>query len=705
GLLFFGGNKGLNYFDPQQIQVRNKGVDVAITGISKLNAELNLYTDLQEGALSLTYRDYLFSVTFSALDYTPSAMHRYRYRLIGLDTDWVDAGKQRRATYTNLAAGEYRFEVIAAAEDGKWSDPPASLRISVQPPPWKTPLAYGLYFLAVLVIISLVLLERRVLQQRARTISAMYNELTSQMALGRQQAISLENARQRAQSYLEIADVLMLSVDQSERIHIINQKGSELLGIPAPELRGRNWFDFIPPADQPRLRELASAARAGITTEDTARETPLLQPDGSSKLMLWYAAKLPAGPAGEADDLLVSGIDVTRMHDLEQRVREQEKLSAVGNMASSVAHDFNNVLAAIMGYASLSREETHGNEKLEMYVDRINTAARHATLMVDGLLNYTREQPRALEPVETSLALREAVEILEATLPPDIALSVAIPDDLPAVRADPTGLQQIIMNLGMNARKAVSVQTGNINVEASTTRTEAAQPLALGSLPAGSYLLLSVTDNGVGIQPEKLKDIFRPFYMSSEAGYTTARSSGLGLAIVSRIVTSHHGYIDVTSEPGAGTSFNIFLPLDQALTGFEGDSGASSDENHHAALTGRVLIADDEAWIRDILSTVLRNNGMKVTTCSDGQQVLQHLLLAGDDFDLVITDDVMPGLSGAGLIGELRSRWPTLPVILISGNREAEDFRDPLTRFLRKPFSHTELLETLQVLLKKPTQE
>ncbi|MBI2950068.1 MAG: response regulator [Verrucomicrobia bacterium] len=352
--------------------------------------------------------------------------------------------------------------------------------------------------------------------------------------------------------------------------------------------------------------------------------------------------------------------DITDRQSLEAQLRQSQKLESVGKLAGGIAHDFNNLLTIIYGHASLLLQAKQGSADVAGCAKRIAMAAERATNLTRQLLMFSRKQPMQPRNLDLRQVIAGMVKMLKPILGEDITLQVEHGPGLPVVRADQSMMEQVIMNLAINARDAMP-SGGTLKIR---TATKSQPGNANGhSLETGTdaVVQLAVSDTGCGIAPEHLPHIFEPFFTTKESG----RGTGLGLATVYGIIKQHNGWIQVTSEPGKSTTFHIYLP------GSEDLPDASTPERSLAAAprgSEVILLVEDEVALRELLRSNLESCGYKVLDAETGVAALAAWMQHRDRIDLLLTDVIMPGgITGWDLAERLRADKPTLRVILSSG--------------------------------------
>jgi PAS domain S-box-containing protein len=379
---------------------------------------------------------------------------------------------------------------------------------------------------------------------------------------------------------------------------------------------------------------------------------------------------------------------------LEQRLRQAEKMEAVGRLAGGVAHDFNNVLAGVFAYGEMLCEEAPAESPLKRYSQNVLTAASRGRELVEQILAYSRSQRGKRVPVDVANAVAETLELIRGSLPARIRLEVSAPQSPHVVIGDATQLHQVVMNLCSNAIHAMSAG-GTLRVKLETADLSSEQALSHGTLQPGHYVRLIVEDTGSGMDGATLSRVFEPFFTTKEVGQGT----GLGLSLVYAIVADAGGAIDVKSAPGQGSSFAIYLTrTDAALAVVEAAAGPLPRGGGE-----RVLLVDDEAPLLAVTAEVLSRLGYEAISFDSSHAALAAFEAEPARFDVVITDEVMPGLTGTGLARALRRHRSDLPIVLISGYSGPILTQDALaagvSQLLTKPLQSRDLATTLDRVL------
>jgi PAS domain S-box-containing protein len=376
---------------------------------------------------------------------------------------------------------------------------------------------------------------------------------------------------------------------------------------------------------------------------------------------------------------------------LEQQLRQSQKMEAIGTLAGGIAHDFNNILTAILGYAEILRPQVRGQSGVEERLAEIARAGARAKDLVSQILTFSRRQEHRRTTLSVGPAIDEALKLLRAAIPASIEIEAAVDPDLPTVLADATQIHQVVMNLAANAAAAMAARPGRLTVRCVAVELTASAAADAGLVP-GRYVRLDIEDTGCGMPPEVVDRIFDPFFTTKGPGEGT----GLGLSVVHGIVKAHEGAILVESRVGEGTSFRIFFP---ALL----DAQPSRPRMRERTIEGRgehVLCVDDEPALVELLRDQLVALGYRVTAFVSPHEALQELLDHPLDFDVLLTDLTMPGMSGADLAERVRKVRPDLPIVMTTGYGRVmseERARELGVRpLLYKPFSMSHLAEAIQ---------
>lgn len=460
-----------------------------------------------------------------------------------------------------------------------------------------------------------------------------------------------------------------------------------LLGYSSKEwcARTANWIENVHPEDRETVIAAEDATMRGLSFRAEYR---MFRRDGK---VVWIndSGSLVPGPNGRS---LLHGVllDVTEQKQLQSHLSHSQRMEAVGQLASGVAHDFNNLLTIIKGYSSLLMErdldETDAHAARE-----IQQAAERAAALTHQLLAFSRKQTLQPRVLDLNKIVHGLEMMLRRVLTENVELRIQTAADLGLVKADPVQMEQVLINLVVNARDAMP-KGGTLTI--ATAPRQVLQHSGEGEslMRAGSYVSLTVSDTGMGMDSATRTRIFEPFFTTKEVG----KGTGLGLATVYGIVKQSNGHIEVESEPGKGAAFRISLPrVEQELTA---PRKTPMTEPKHG--TGTILLAEDEPLLRELGQTILTQAGYKILTAPNAEALRTFVAEHAGKIDLLLTDVVMPGMSGPELVKLVRARWPEVRVLYMSGyaDDEIEDL-DRDAGFLQKPFTPTELTAKIAEML------
>jgi signal transduction histidine kinase len=459
----------------------------------------------------------------------------------------------------------------------------------------------------------------------------------------------------------------MIVVNHSGIVRFVNPAAERLLQRSAQELIGE-VFGF--PIVTNETTELDIVAHSGDLTIAEMRVVHL-EWEGESA----YLASLRNITARKRTE--------AALRQREEQLRQAQKMEAVGRLAGGVAHEFNNLLTAILGYSDRLQRHLDNGEIVAQCTERISYVANRAALVARQLLTISRDQPLQSQLLNWNPIITETEQIFQPLIGASIKVVQHLSSDLWQVQADPIQLQQILMNLVLNARDAMA-EGGELTLTTANVTLQAGPPKRYLDAPDGPYVMLEVKDMGIGVDTEAFPHLFEPFFTTKEVGNGT----GLGLAVVYGIVQQNHGDIAVHSTPERGTSFRIYLPRSidaPAIPPLHAPAGkpVSGSET--------ILLVEDEELVRELLCEMLQRHGYRVLVAAQGHDALQLCAYLDEAIHLLVTDVVMPHMNGYELVARLTAVYPDLRVLLISGYvgeiAERNDRLPPYTAFLQKPFT------------------
>ncbi|HSD43341.1 MAG TPA: PAS domain S-box protein [Burkholderiales bacterium] len=515
----------------------------------------------------------------------------------------------------------------------------------------------------------------------------------------RQAEAELQRQRALLDELFESAPEAVVLLDVEGRVIRINREFAAVFGYAAEEALGRPIFDLIVPEDElERARALYAVYMSGSRI---AIECERRRKDGTRIQVSMLATPILLG--GDVIALYAIYRDITerKLAEAEQarlqaRLRQAEKMEAVGRLAGGIAHDFNNLLGGILGYAEMVVAEAGEGTPVQRYAHNVLSGANRARDLVDQILTYSRSQRAKRAPVEIDRVVGETLDLVRGSLAAGIVLDLTLSSAPLVVVGDPTQLHQVVMNLCTNALHAMG-DSGTLRVALEPVDVATERVLAQGTLAPGRFVRLTMADTGSGMDATTLARIFEPFFTTKEVG----RGTGLGLSLVYGIVTDSGGALHVTSEPGRGSTFEIYLPRTEAAA----IPATAADAVVPRGNGERVLLVDDEEPLMVMTAEVLAQLGYEAIPFSDGRAALEAFEKTPEGFEVVVTDEVMPALTGTELARRVRRLRPDLPVVLVSGYSgpilTQQALGAGVSGLLKKPVQSRELAAALARALRR----
>jgi PAS domain S-box-containing protein len=533
-----------------------------------------------------------------------------------------------------------------------------------------------------------------ILQQKAATLEVQTREMEAQLGKLRE----LHDVSRTFTALVNSSNDAIISKDLNARITSWNKAAERIFGYTAEEVLGKSITILIPPNHLNEEPQILERIRRGETVNHY--ETIRRRKDGTL-----LNISLTVSPISDEEGNIIGASkiarDITSVKATEDQLRQAQKMEAVGRLAGGIAHDFNNLLTSINGFTDLAMMQLGHDHPIAEYLQEVRNSGERAATLTQQLLAYSRKQILSLKVLDLNVTVAEMEKMLHRLIGEDVLFSTDLDPGLGRVKADPGQIQQIILNLILNARDAmpnggsIALTTANVTLDLDFTSE-------ILSVPSGNYVMLAVSDTGMGMTPEVQAHIFEPFFTTKEVG----KGTGLGLSSVYGIVKQSGGGIAVSSHPGRGTVIRIYLPLVEAKTVKE--PARVSKRASAMALSGEtILLAEDEDTVRKFLSTTLRNNGYKVIEARDGIEALE-IGNRESRIDLLMTDVVMPNMNGGKLAEEIKASHPGLKILFMSGyTKDVLTAKTPLDsdiRFLQKPFTQMELLARVREAIGKPVE-
>ncbi len=493
----------------------------------------------------------------------------------------------------------------------------------------------------------------------------------------------------------------LITENAADMIAVVNASGERLynspsyeriLGYKPDELSGTTAFDQIHPEDRDKvLKAAADARRTGIGTN---LEYRMRHKDGGWRTLESRASTIMRD--GEVERLVIVNRDVTQRKSLEEQFRQAQKMEAVGRLSGGVAHDFNNLLGVIIGYGEIVQEGTPADSPLRNCVDEMLKAGHRAAGLTKQLLAFSRQQVLDPRVLDLNSVVKDMEKMLKRLIGEDIQLKTSLDPDLVRIKADQSQIEQVFLNLAVNARDAMPsggelrLQTSNFHMDQEFV-SRYPYPVLVGD-----YVLLTISDTGIGMDAATKARVFEPFFTTKEKG----KGTGLGLSMVYGVVKQSGGYIEVVSEPGAGACFNIYLP--KAATAEDAERTVSKVTPD---LKGNetILLVEDETSLRKLSRHLLEICGYKVLEAESGADAIRISDDTSSHIDLLLTDVVMPGMSGRNVADELLKKRPGMRVLFMSGYTGQTVGQHGVlaegSLFLQKPFTRDTLATKIRQAL------
>jgi len=504
-------------------------------------------------------------------------------------------------------------------------------------------------------------------------------------------AVERKEADQRIREQAQLLDKArdaIIAFDMDGRVVYWNKSAERLTGWTADEMLGaRAQERLYDSSEAEKLEECHETVREeGEWTGELRQQSK----DGE-ELVVESRWTLVRDSGGQPTSILVINTDITERKRLESQFLRSQRMESIGRLVGGIAHDLGNLLVPILlGVKVLKRRESE-DEKVLQTLEMIEKSAERGSNMVEQVLAFARGVEGERVALQAATIIDEVAKITTETFPDDIDVQVNVPDDLNDIVGDATQIQQVLMNLCVNARDAMP-DGGVIDISASEVEISEAEAQRKMDAEPGAYICLRVSDTGSGIPEEAIDKIFEPFFSTKAEGEGT----GLGLSTAYSIVKSHNGFVDVESEPGEGTTFRVYVPV-----------ATSSDERRGPAASGElrdgsgelILVVDDEEFILDTARQTLEDAGYRVITAQGGEKAIDVMERNGDQVEAIITDLRMPEMNGFDLIRRLRPQFPNVPIIAASGmadGRTDDAVQAGAQTFLAKPFTAEKLQGTLQ---------
>jgi two-component system CheB/CheR fusion protein len=535
----------------------------------------------------------------------------------------------------------------------------------------------GLFMVLAAVIIWTVEVLHRARSDAERS-AALAEERLAQLEEEARRRAQEERFSSQLRAIVESSEDAIISKDLQGVILSWNRGAEQIFGYTTEEAIGQSIKMLLPPDRAYEESDIMERIRAGGRVKHF--ETVRVRKDGSR-----IHVSITVSPMRDAAGAIIGAShiarDITERKDFEEQLRQTQKLESLGVLAGGLAHDFNNLLTGIMGNASLAMDEVDNPTLTRLRLDEVLHASERAALLIGQMLAYAGKGRFLVERLDLSAEVREILPLLQTSVSKLVRIDMQLAGDLPPVEADRAQMQQLIMNLAINAGEAIDDHPGVVTISTAAQLSDSER-----------QVILEVRDTGVGMSEETKARIFDPFFTTKFTG------RGLGLAAVMGIIRAHRGTISVTSAPGQGTTFRVALPAASGPA-----SAARTQPESELRGEGLVLVADDEELVRNMARFTLQRFGYTVELACDGKDALDKFASQPGEYAAVLLDLTMPVMHGGEVLRAIREIRPEIPVVLSSGYTEAEAvkrFEDlRLSGFLQKPYTATVLARKLKQAL------
>ncbi len=502
----------------------------------------------------------------------------------------------------------------------------------------------------------------------------------------------LNKERDFTAAVLNTVGSMVLVLDCDGKIVRFNRTCEEVSGYAFDEVRGRHVWDFlIPPEQVEGVKNVFRNLTSGMFPN--RYENFWVAKDGRRKLIAWSNTAL-LREDGSVEYVIPTGIDITEHRRLEDQLRQSQKMESVGTLAGGISHDFNNILTAMIGYASILRMKMKSDDPLLHNVEQILASADRAATLTQGLLAYSRKQVLNPQPMNVNEIISKVERLLVRLIGEDIELKMILSNNDMAILVDACQIEQVLMNLATNARDAMP-DGGYLFIETEQTELDEMSAKAYDLAKPGTYAVISMTDSGMGMDEKTRERIFEPFFTTKEVG----KGTGLGLATVYGIVKQHNGTVEVESEVGKGSTFRIYLPAHQKA------ARATPPVEFPPIKSGTetVLVAEDDEAVRKLVASMLEQFGYTVIQAVNGEDAVNKFMKNRGKVQLLLLDVIMPKKSGKEVLEKIRIFSPDIKALFLSGYTadivSQKGLLDREWKFILKPVQMNDLLRQVRAVL------
>ncbi len=511
----------------------------------------------------------------------------------------------------------------------------------------------------------------------------------------RRRTLDLQESEDQLRQLIESVNSIILRWDKQGRVLFLNKYGLNLFGFTDGEILGQPMVGTIVPETDSSGHDLS------LMIEDILENPAKFELNESEnitrsgrRLSIQWTNRAITDEKGDFNELLSVGNDVTQMRAIESELRQAQKFEAIATLAGGIAHDFNNILAAILGYAELAKLGAQQGGSPVAEIKEVVDASYRAKELVQQILNFSRRTPKKRLLITPSIIVKESLKMLRSTLPTSIKMNEDITSGEEKILADPVQMQQIVVNLCTNALHAMREEHGVLQVKLAPCDLTDDDLAKEDFVTAGRFIELVVSDSGSGIDQQTKDRIFEPYFTTKSEGEGT----GMGLAMVQRIIQECGGTIRVDTDEEKGTSFHLFFPVVDRLK--ESIAKEADKKSYPQKGTERIMVIDDEETIAQMMSSMLTSLGYSVSVFTSSEDAIEHFVADPAQFDLIITDQTMPGLTGSDVAQKVLEIRPEMPIILCTGysamvKKETIE-KIGIKEFIMKPFGAEKLSRVIR---------
>ena len=641
--------------------------------------------------LKLPYNNYGFLFEFALNDFISPFRSHYKYMLESGTGRWQDLGRRHSISFVSLSPGKYKLRVKGQNAQGLWSTNEAVAEFEILPPFWQT-WWFRLWMILILILVILLGYQVRVyaIRRRNAELEEINKKLNDQINIRRQIERMLTENEIKYRTLVEGIGDGIYTLNAAGVFHFMNQTAAARMGGKPSDFSGHSIYEYYPDAIVKPLMALVNKVIKDRVNREIDAEIEI---NGSMKNFNVSIHPLK-NERGEVTLTLHIAVDTSERVKLEEQLRQAHKMEAVGNLAGGIAHDFNNLLSVIRGYSFLLLQEEELEDSIYKSIKEIDMAGERAQGLTRQLLAFSRKQMLKPKVMNLNTHINEIKTILKRLIPESIELKFELDSELNHIFADPGQMEQVIINLMVNARDAMPAG-GSLTLKTAN----AVLPKKLVNKDEENrnttFISVSVTDTGIGMTKEVQQKIFDPFFTTKETG----KGTGLGLSTVFGIVKQSDGYVWVESVYKKGSTFFVYLPAVNKKVIAEETTEAKDDfpRGHET-----ILVVEDEISVRKMIVKMLNLYGYTALEGNDGWNGLSMYEQNRDSIDLILTDVVMPGLSGVELVKKIHTINAQQKVIYMSGYTDNEIVHSGIVkrgiRFLQKPFAPEALMNALSEL-------